>query len=67
MRAIITKAAWQGHSDCQRCGIRKMALFAELVESDFSLLHDQIGDVPLHFGIECLLGDRALRPAVDEP
>jgi CRP/FNR family transcriptional regulator len=44
VRAIITRAAWQGHSDCQRCGVRRMALFAELVESDFALLHDQIDD-----------------------
>jgi CRP/FNR family transcriptional regulator, anaerobic regulatory protein len=45
MRAITIKAAWNGHSDCQSCGIRESVLFAELVEADFALLHDQIDDI----------------------
>lgn len=44
MRAIAIKSAWHGHSDCQKCGVRRSALFADLVESDFALLHDQIDD-----------------------
>ncbi len=45
MRAITIKAAWHGHSDCQKCGIRQSALFAELLDADFALLHDQIDDL----------------------
>lgn len=45
MRAITIKSAWNGHSDCERCGVRKSALFADLVEADFALLHDQIDDL----------------------
>jgi CRP/FNR family transcriptional regulator len=44
VRAITIKSAWHGHSDCQKCGVRRSALFADLVESDFALLHDQIDD-----------------------
>jgi CRP/FNR family transcriptional regulator len=44
VRAITIKSAWHGHSDCQKCGVRRTALFAELVEEDFVLLHDQIDD-----------------------
>ena len=44
MRAITIKSAWHGHSDCQKCGVRRSALFADLVEADFALLHDQIDD-----------------------
>lgn len=45
MRAITIKSAWNGHSDCQQCGIRESALFAELVEADFAMLHEQIDDL----------------------
>ncbi len=45
MRAITIKAAWNGHSDCEGCSIRRSVLFADLVEADFALLHDQIDDL----------------------
>ncbi len=45
MRAITIKSAWHGHSDCSNCGVRRSALFAELVEADFAMLHDQIDDL----------------------
>jgi len=45
MRAITIKSAWNGHSDCEGCSIRQSVLFADLVEADFALLHEQIDDL----------------------
>lgn len=38
-------AAWKGHLPCQGCGIRELALFADLHEADFSLIHLPIEEV----------------------
>jgi CRP-like cAMP-binding protein len=48
MRTIQIRAAWNGHSHCQSCGIRQSALFSSLSETDFSKVHEQIDD--LEFG-----------------
>lgn len=45
MIPIQTESAWRGTSDCRGCGIRDMALFAELDERDFSLIHAPIDDL----------------------
>jgi CRP-like cAMP-binding protein len=36
--------AWTGHSKCQHCNIRKLALFADLHQQDFDLIHQPIDD-----------------------
>lgn len=45
MRESNIEAAWQGHSDCESCGIRHLVLFANLQRGDFELLHHRIDDV----------------------
>lgn len=56
MRTIQIRAAWNGHSDCQACGIRQSALFASLPEEAFTQVHQQIDD--LEFGIGSTLFDQ---------
>lgn len=34
--------AWQGHSKCLHCNVRKFALFADLNQKDFDLIHQPI-------------------------
>ncbi|MCH9698097.1 MAG: Crp/Fnr family transcriptional regulator [Gammaproteobacteria bacterium] len=34
--------AWQGHSKCLHCNVRKLALFADLNQNDFDLIHQPI-------------------------
>lgn len=41
------EVAWSGHSDCRRCGIRELVLFADLREEDFVHIHMPISD--LHY------------------
>ncbi|MFM1859735.1 MAG: hypothetical protein RL133_1235 [Pseudomonadota bacterium] len=50
MRTFQIRAAWNGHSDCQSCGIRQSALFANLSEQDFSKVHHQIDDLDIAAG-----------------
>lgn len=45
MRAIIIHSVNNGYSNCKRCGVRQSALFAELLEEDFDLLHEQVDDL----------------------
>ena len=45
MIPIKTESAWRGTSDCRNCGIRETALFADLTESDFGLIHAPIDDM----------------------
>lgn len=45
MIPIKTASAWRGTSDCRNCGIREMALFADLNEHDFGLIHAPIDDL----------------------
>lgn len=50
MIPIKTESAWRGTSDCRRCGIRDMVLFADLNEQDFGLIHAPIDDLELKAG-----------------
>ncbi len=36
--------AWTGHPKCQHCNVRKLALFADLNQQDFDLIHQPIED-----------------------
>ena len=45
MIPIKTESAWRGTADCKACGIRDMALFADLNEQDFNLIHAPIDDL----------------------
>ncbi len=45
MIPIKMDSAWRGTSDCRSCGIRDMALFADLNEQDFSEIHTPIDDM----------------------
>lgn len=37
--------AWSGVSNCENCGIRHLALFADLEHTDFELIHKPILEV----------------------
>lgn len=50
MIPIKTESAWRGTSDCRACAIREMALFAELDERDFALIHAPIDDLEYRQG-----------------
>lgn len=54
------EAAWKGQPECQGCGIRDLALFADLEEQDFRLIHLPIEE--LQYDPTAILynaGDRA--------
>ncbi|WP_244433785.1 cyclic nucleotide-binding domain-containing protein, partial [Azospirillum sp. B506] len=38
-------AAWRGLANCRGCGIRDSALFADLTEADFNLIHLPIDEM----------------------
>lgn len=60
MIPIQIESAWKGTSDCRHCGIRDMVLFADLNESDFSLIHAPIDDLAYQTGSTLFLaGDAA--------
>lgn len=42
------QAAWRGQLQCGRCPLRELALFADLEEPDFDLIHQPISE--LHYG-----------------
>ncbi len=42
--------AWKGVSACQNCGIRHLALFADLEHRDFELIHQPIAEIACHEG-----------------
>jgi CRP-like cAMP-binding protein len=50
MIPIKTESAWRGTSDCRSCGIREMALFADLNEQDFGRIHTPIDDLEFAAG-----------------
>lgn len=56
MIPIKTESAWKGTSDCRDCGIRELALFGDLQEQDFNLIHSPIDD--LEFAPGALLQSR---------
>lgn len=53
MIPIRADDSWVGVSDCKACGIRELALFADLNEQDFDLIHAPIDD--LHFPVHAVL------------
>jgi len=44
------QAAWRGQADCLNCGIRHLALFSDLTESDFNLIHRPVDELYLDPG-----------------
>lgn len=50
MIPIKTESSWRGTSDCRSCGIREMALFADLNEQDFGRIHTPIDDLEFSAG-----------------
>ncbi len=61
MIPIKTESAWRGTSDCRNCGIREVALFADLTEADFSSIHAPIDDLEFQIGASLYQeGQRAL-------
>lgn len=45
MKKEAIAVAWRGHPDCRTCGVRHLALFADLNESDFRAFHLPIEDL----------------------
>ena len=45
MIPIHTHSAWRGTSDCRSCAVREVALFSNLNEEDFALIHAPIDDM----------------------
>ncbi|SDH50135.1 Crp/Fnr family transcriptional regulator [Roseospirillum parvum] len=50
MKGQRIKAAWRGQADCSGCAIRDLALFADLMEQDFNLIHLPIEEEVLPAG-----------------
>jgi CRP/FNR family transcriptional regulator len=63
MIPIKTESAWRGTSDCRHCGIRDMALFADLNEHDFSRIHAPIDDLEFAHG-EALYAEAGLAQGI---
>lgn len=45
MKKARIEAAWAGQAECRGCTIRDMALFADLKEADFGLIHLPIDEI----------------------
>jgi len=45
MNKIKIESVWRGTADCQHCGLRHLALFGDLDENDFHLIHAPIDDL----------------------
>lgn len=50
MKQNRIKAAWTGTDECLGCGIRYLALFADLQEQDFSIIHLPIEEITCSAG-----------------
>lgn len=50
MKSIEINQAWEGTEKCLQCPIRNLALFADLQQADFNLLHQPINDFSLEAG-----------------
>lgn len=50
MKNTEIKQAWEGTEKCLQCPIRSLALFADLQQDDFNLLHQPINDFFLETG-----------------
>jgi CRP-like cAMP-binding protein len=60
VRKSRIEAAWKGQPECKGCGIRELALFADLEEADFSLIHMPIDEMLFEGGAVLYnAGDRA--------
>lgn len=51
MKNETITAAWRGHPDCRTCGVRHLALFSDLNESDFHTFHLPIEDLAFPKGV----------------
>lgn len=61
MIPIKIHSAWRGTSDCLKCGVRDLVLFADLNEEDFSKIHAPIDDMEFESGDQLYLqGQQAL-------
>ncbi len=45
MRDLAIEAAWHGLSDCDKCPIQDLVLFADLEKADFNTIHLPIDDI----------------------
>lgn len=45
MPVIRVESHWRGTSDCQSCAFRSAALFSDLTDDDFSIIHAPIDDL----------------------
>lgn len=50
MIPIQSESNWRGTANCGTCGMREIALFSELNEQDFGLIHAPIDDMAYHPG-----------------
>ena len=50
MKIDMIEDPWQKTSQCERCGIRNLVLFADLTKDDFDLMHRPISDLELKPG-----------------
>jgi len=50
VKKLRIAAAWSGQAECRGCGIRDLALFADLKEQDFSLIHLPIDEMTYEAG-----------------
>ncbi|KAA5605291.1 Crp/Fnr family transcriptional regulator [Roseospira marina] len=50
VRGKAIEAAWRGQAECLGCGIRETALFADLREQDFALIHLPIDEIDFEVG-----------------
>ncbi|HFD12134.1 MAG TPA: Crp/Fnr family transcriptional regulator [Crenotrichaceae bacterium] len=50
MNRIAVLEAWTGNARCLHCNIRKLALFADLNQEDFDLIHEPIDDMDFDAG-----------------
>lgn len=50
MIPIKSESNWRGTANCGSCGMRDIALFSELNDQDFSLIHAPIDDMAYHPG-----------------
>lgn len=59
VRDKAIEAAWRGQAECRKCGIRDLALFSDLKESDFALVHLPIDEIQFEAGSALYhVGDR---------
>ncbi|WP_299441294.1 Crp/Fnr family transcriptional regulator [uncultured Rhodospira sp.] len=50
MRDKAIEDAWRGQAECRKCGIRELALFSDLQETDFGHIHLPIDEIQFEPG-----------------